>query len=173
MAEPTFHWTQPIRAERLAYVLSDAQPLVVLTQERLQGELPPYPSHVVIIDADVSSVAPPECAPPPDRARSAHNLAYVIYTSGSTGVPKGVEIEHYAVASMLESMQGRPGFSADDTMLALTTPAFDISVLEVFLPLVSAGGSSSRIQKRLATATRSGVLSNRRERTSCKRRLLL
>jgi amino acid adenylation domain-containing protein len=125
--------------KRLAYVLSDAQPLVVLTQERLQAELPPHPSHVVIIDAAVSSVAPPERAPPRDRAHSARDLAYVIYTSGSTGEPKGVEIEHHAVASMLESMQRRPGFSADDTMLALTTPAFDISVLEVFLPLVSGG----------------------------------
>jgi amino acid adenylation domain-containing protein len=123
---------------RLAYVLSDAQPLVVLTQERLLGELPPYPSHVIIL-ADVSSVAPPERAPPRDRAHSAHDLAYVIYTSGSTGEPKGVEIEHHAVASMLESMQRRPGFSADDTMLAITTPAFDISVLEVFLPLLSGG----------------------------------
>ena len=61
----------------------------------------------------------------------------MIYTSGSTGTPKGVEIEHRAVVNLLASMQRRPGLGADDILLAITTPAFDISVLEIFLPLIS------------------------------------
>ena len=65
------------------------------------------------------------------------NLAYVIYTSGSTGEPKGVEIDHCALANLLVSMQRRPGISATDTMLAITTLAFDIAALEIFLPLVA------------------------------------
>ena len=123
--------------KRLAYMLADARPLVLLTQERFQSKLPPHRSHVVVIDA----VEPPpaaglKSASAPPRALSPHDLAYVIYTSGSTGEPKGVEIEHCAVVNMLASMQRRPGLGAEDTMLAITTLTFDIAVLEIFLPLL-------------------------------------
>ena len=63
------------------------------------------------------------------------NLAYVIYTSGSTGQPKGVEIRHRGVVNFLVSMAQEPGFTSQDTILALTTVSFDIAVLELFLPL--------------------------------------
>ncbi|HEX2188742.1 MAG TPA: non-ribosomal peptide synthetase, partial [Longimicrobiaceae bacterium] len=62
-------------------------------------------------------------------------LAYAIYTSGSTGRPKGVMVPHGAVVNFLHAMRERPGVSAEDVLLAVTTPAFDISVLELFLPL--------------------------------------
>jgi thioesterase domain-containing protein/acyl carrier protein len=61
----------------------------------------------------------------------------VIYTSGSTGRPKGVMIEHAAVANFLRSMQKRPGIAASDRLLAVTTVAFDIAALEIYLPLVT------------------------------------
>ena len=121
-------------AKRLAYMLADAQPLVLLTQRRLQSELPPHRSHVIVMDAGTPSQIDP--APVSGRGCSPDDLAYVIYTSGSTGEPKGVEIGHRAVVNMLASMQRRPGLGAQDTMLALTTLTFDIAVLEVFLPLM-------------------------------------
>jgi amino acid adenylation domain-containing protein len=121
--------------KRLADMLADAQPLVLLTQERLQFKLPPHRSHVVAIDADAPSAERLEHAPASGRACSPRDLAYVIYTSGSTGEPKGVEIEHCAVVNMLASMQRRPGLGAENTMLAITTLAFDIAGLEIFLPL--------------------------------------
>ncbi|HVS76974.1 MAG TPA: amino acid adenylation domain-containing protein, partial [Steroidobacteraceae bacterium] len=65
------------------------------------------------------------------------HLAYVIYTSGSTGRPKGVMIEHASVVNFLRSMQRQPGISAADRLLAVTTIAFDIAALEIYLPLVS------------------------------------
>ncbi|KAE8758418.1 amino acid adenylation domain-containing protein [Paraburkholderia madseniana] len=65
------------------------------------------------------------------------DLAYVIYTSGSTGRPKGVKVHHGAVANFLHSMRKRPGLEPTDTLLAVTTPSFDISVLELFLPLLT------------------------------------
>ncbi|WP_406191911.1 amino acid adenylation domain-containing protein [Streptomyces sp. NBC_01017] len=64
-----------------------------------------------------------------------HHLAYVIYTSGSTGLPKGVAVDHAALASFLRSVAERPGLGADDRVLALTPLSFDISILELFLPL--------------------------------------
>ncbi len=64
-------------------------------------------------------------------------LAYVLYTSGSTGRPKGVEVPHRAVVNFLNSMRKRPGLTANDVVLAVTTLSFDIAVLELFLPLVT------------------------------------
>ncbi len=63
--------------------------------------------------------------------------AYTIYTSGSTGKPKGVVIPHRAATNFLLSMQKEPGITGDDVLLAVTTLSFDISVLEMFLPLIS------------------------------------
>ncbi|KID96318.1 polyketide synthase, partial [Metarhizium majus ARSEF 297] len=66
------------------------------------------------------------------------DLAYVIYTSGSTGRPKGVEISHGAAANFLSSLRKHePGCSERDRLLAITTISFDMSALELLLPLVS------------------------------------
>ncbi len=65
--------------------------------------------------------------------------AYVIFTSGSTGTPKGVEIGHRAVVNFLLTMAERPGFTAHDHLLAVTTVCFDIAGLELYLPLITGG----------------------------------
>ncbi|MCA1841941.1 MAG: amino acid adenylation domain-containing protein [Actinobacteria bacterium] len=64
------------------------------------------------------------------------DLAYVVYTSGSTGRPKGVMVEHAGVVNLLRAMSEDPGLSAGEVMVGLTTPAFDLSVPDLFLPLV-------------------------------------
>ncbi|MEA2756879.1 MAG: hypothetical protein QOJ54_3168 [Aliidongia sp.] len=78
-------------------------------------------------------------AMPPAIDRTSDQLVYVIYTSGSTGRPKGVEISHRALVNLLTSMAQTPGFGPEDTMLAITTIAFDIAALELFLPLITGG----------------------------------
>src|SRR5690242_18882646 len=84
------------------------------------------------------------------------DLQYVIYTSGSTGRPKGVEVEHRNVVNFLHAMQQEPGLSADDVLLAVTTPSFYIAGLEMWLPLVSGG--------RVVIASRGDVLDGERLR---------
>ncbi|MFH8630744.1 amino acid adenylation domain-containing protein [Streptomyces lydicus] len=78
---------------------------------------------------------PAEPAAPVAPVVHPHHLAYVLYTSGSTGLPKGVAVDHAALASFLRSVAERPGLGADDRVLALTPLSFDISILELFLPL--------------------------------------
>jgi len=63
------------------------------------------------------------------------SLAYVMYTSGSTGKPKGIRVTNRGLSNFLLSMNEQPGISDADRVLAITTFAFDISVLELFLPL--------------------------------------
>lgn len=65
------------------------------------------------------------------------SLAYVIFTSGSTGRPKGVAISHAAFSRFIAAMRTYPGCRESDTLLALTTIAFDIAGLELWLPLAS------------------------------------
>lgn len=66
------------------------------------------------------------------------DLAYVIYTSGSTGRPKGVEISHGAAANFLGSLRKyEPGCGPQDRLLAITTISFDMSALELYLPILS------------------------------------
>ncbi len=68
---------------------------------------------------------------------SPESIAYVIYTSGSTGLPKGVSIPQLALSNFLQSMKNKTLCSLSDRLLAVTTLSFDISVLELFLPLMT------------------------------------
>jgi amino acid adenylation domain-containing protein len=124
--------------ERLAYMLADAAPRVLLTQERLRQQLPQTDAEVVALDSDWTTVALQEADNLDAGAWETHSrhLAYVIYTSGSTGQPKGVMVEHAGVVNLLTSMGRNPGIAAADCLLAITTVSFDIAALEIYLPLV-------------------------------------
>ncbi len=73
----------------------------------------------------------------PDGEKGGSARAYVIYTSGSTGKPKGVEVGHGALSNFIQSMLKTPGVASEDRALALTTLSFDISILELFVPLAA------------------------------------
>jgi amino acid adenylation domain-containing protein len=121
--------------ERKAFMLTDSAAPVLLTQEALVARLPESDAAVVCIDRDWPEIAAQPTAAPPAEG-DARSLAYVIYTSGSTGVPKGVEIEHRSVVNLLGAMRVEPGLGADDVLVNVTTSAFDLSVPDLYLPLV-------------------------------------
>ena len=122
-------------SDRLAFMLKDAEPLVLLTQERLLTKLPPHKAQVICFET-LRAPASQEWSEHPEVAgRKSDDLAYVLYTSGSTGLPKGVQIPHRALVNLLSSMQREPGIDYTDTLLAVTSLSFDIAGLELFLPL--------------------------------------
>jgi len=116
--------------QRLAHILEDSGVTVLLTEPELATSVPSW-SGETVRPADAAGAEPTA----PDVSVAATDLAYVLYTSGSTGLPKGVAIPHEAVVNFLASMQHEPGMTEQDTLFAVTTVAFDISVLELFLPL--------------------------------------
>ncbi|WP_321814274.1 MULTISPECIES: non-ribosomal peptide synthetase/type I polyketide synthase [unclassified Paraburkholderia] len=123
-------------AARLRQILDGAEIAAVLADAGSRAVLEPGAHRVLELDAllaqhDDTSVTLP-------RVQDA-DAAYVIFTSGSTGQPKGVEIAHRALGNFLLSMAQEPGFTAQDRIVAVTTFSFDISGLELFLPLVTGG----------------------------------
>jgi amino acid adenylation domain-containing protein len=122
--------------ERIAFMLEDSGLRVLLTQRHLVAELPSTSARMVCLD-EIDAELAAEAADPLASDVGADDLAYVIYTSGSTGKPKGVQVRHEALANFLRSMQERPGIGSEDALLAVTTLCFDISMLELLLPLVS------------------------------------
>src|SRR5690606_29225217 len=118
--------------QRLAMMLEDAAPRVILTQADLVDSIPPSAASVICVDKlEPATTREDLRATGGDPARP----AYVIFTSGSTGRPKGVVIEHRAVVNFLASMAERPGLCAGDALVAVTTLSFDIAGLELLLPL--------------------------------------
>jgi natural product biosynthesis luciferase-like monooxygenase protein len=149
--------------ERLAFMIEDSKPLVLVTQTGLLDLLPKTTGHVVCLDnferfqlnsfnessnrdAAPTELSNPESAKAPSPLRSAgalHNgavnqespLAYVIYTSGSTGKPKGAMITHRNVVNFFVGMDEWLKPETPGIWLAVTSISFDISVLEIFWTL--------------------------------------
>ncbi|SFM53904.1 non-ribosomal peptide synthetase [Marinobacter zhejiangensis] len=125
--------------DRIKAILSVAQVSLLVTQAHFSAAQDAHDGPIVLLDTDAPSIAG-ESQAAVDTNLTADQLAYVIFTSGSTGTPKGVEISHGALHNFLKAVSLEPGFTANDRLLAVTTLAFDISLLELFLPL-STGAS--------------------------------
>uniref|UniRef100_UPI00288BCD13 non-ribosomal peptide synthetase n=1 Tax=Streptomyces naphthomycinicus TaxID=2872625 RepID=UPI00288BCD13 len=122
-------------ADRIAYMLADAAPAVVVTTAGALGELPEQARRSPVVLAD--RVPPGTGARTARREVPAGHPAYVLYTSGSTGRPKGVVISHGALRNFLAALREDVPLTPGDRWLAVTTFGFDISLLELFLPLLS------------------------------------
>ncbi|NJM85833.1 MAG: amino acid adenylation domain-containing protein [Hydrococcus sp. RU_2_2] len=121
--------------ERLAYMMEDSQIALLLTQQRLKVKLGDPEGHIICLDTDWEAIATASTTVS-IKDVTPDNLAYIIYTSGSTGKPKGVAIQHRSVVNLLNSVRHQPGLTDQDTLLSVTTFSFDISVCELFLPLI-------------------------------------
>ncbi|MFL5804695.1 MAG: amino acid adenylation domain-containing protein [Roseiflexaceae bacterium] len=128
-------------AERLAFMLEDAQVAALVTQEDLLSRLPWDSAGisrraVVCLDRDRASIA---AAPAENLASGATpaNLAYVIYTSGSTGRPKGAQVEHRGIGNLAAAQVRAFGISLDSHILQFSSLSFDASLFEIVMALLS------------------------------------
>jgi len=125
-------------AERIAFMLQDAAPAVVVSDARLAARLPRGAWPTLMIDvADGGDALAAEAVGADSTASS---LAYVIYTSGSTGRPKGVEVTHGNLTNLVRWHHRAFGVTAEDRASQLSSPGFDAAVWEVW-PYLASGAS--------------------------------
>ena len=123
---------------RLAGILQDIRPSLILTTRNLKGVLPEGPCRPLALDESLDEF---DRQPVTNLMPSAEpqNLAYVIYTSGSTGRPKGVQIEHQSLVEFALSFRKECELKEGDRVLQFASIAFDASVEEIFPFLISGG----------------------------------
>ncbi|MGV1750737.1 amino acid adenylation domain-containing protein [Agrobacterium sp. CG674] len=120
-------------SDRLSKILEDAAPSLVLSTSAARVSLPVTAAPIMLLDGMPEPVSSERIATRPGP----QDTAYVIFTSGSTGRPKGVEISHASKLNFLQAMQELLALTPQDRIAAVTTIAFDIAVLELFLPLTT------------------------------------
>ncbi len=122
---------------RIAYMLKDSKTDILLTQKNVLEKVAGNIHNGEIIDLNQQPLNDSEAAGKSiENTSVATDLAYVIYTSGSTGKPKGVALEHRNVVNFITGITEKIEFSAEKSILALTTISFDIFVLETLLSLL-------------------------------------
>ncbi|HEY0513394.1 MAG TPA: amino acid adenylation domain-containing protein, partial [Thermoanaerobaculia bacterium] len=127
--------------ERLALMLEDARVPVLLTERRFLERLPESTAAVVCLDTDLDGLAGNESRPPAVEV-DPENLSYVIFTSGSTGRPKGVAIPHRGLLNLVRWYHETYGVTAQDVGTQVASPAFDVSIWELW-PLLAAGAGTA------------------------------
>ena len=131
--------------ERLAFILADSAPTVLLTEDAVGERLPAMSMlRVIVLDnAQTRSTLAQQSSENIDAATSdltPEHLAYVIYTSGSTGKPKGVTVPHRSIANLtrarIEMYDVQPG----SRVLQLVSIGFDVCIAEISMALCSGAG---------------------------------
>ncbi|HYG09428.1 MAG TPA: amino acid adenylation domain-containing protein, partial [Pyrinomonadaceae bacterium] len=128
--------------QRLAFMLEDAAPQVVLTTRELLEKLPTQTTQTICLDTDEHLISS-RSGDNPSGSASAENLAYLIYTSGSTGQPKAVQVEHRQMVNTLAGGKLSFSFNPSDSMPVIASFSFDISLFELLTPLIS--GATARV----------------------------
>ncbi|NEY36673.1 amino acid adenylation domain-containing protein, partial [Streptomyces sp. PRKS01-65] len=149
--------------QRIAYMLTDADPVLVLTVSEVASRLDVGSVPVVAVDdaAVAAECAAPAAADPADTERgvlSPSNAAYVIYTSGSTGLPKGVVVSHAGIGALAASQIERFGVRESSRVLQFASPSFDASISEVCMAWLSGAALVAAPAPRLLPGTALGDL---------------
>jgi amino acid adenylation domain-containing protein len=125
-------------AERLAFMVADACLRVVVTDDASAARVPPGNDVAVVsLDAAWDQVAILDDSDPRGTGVTPANVAYVLYTSSSTGQAKGVVVEHGNVANFLHGMTRHWEIGPHDTVLQFSSFTFDVSVMDMFMPLLA------------------------------------
>ncbi len=120
--------------DRLKFILDDAKVAVIVSEDEFAGLFDGLPTLRLTVDAQASGRSR---HPDPSMVVTASDPAYVMFTSGSTGRPKGVAIHHGALVNLLTYCIGELECRTDDIVAAIATIGFDISCIELYLPLIT------------------------------------
>ncbi|WKE67710.1 non-ribosomal peptide synthetase [Streptomyces sp. WP-1] len=144
-------------AERVAFLFEDVRPDAVITAEATAGRLPEGPFTRILLDEEPDPRVPDTPVGDGDRrtALLPGHPAYVIHTSGSTGRPKGVVVSHASVLALTDWAAAEFSGRGLSHVIASTSLNFDVSVFEIFSPLLS-GGCVEVVRDLLALAERPG-----------------
>ncbi|WNG57420.1 amino acid adenylation domain-containing protein [Archangium gephyra] len=123
-------------AQRLAFMLEDAPPRLLLTTQALRPALTLPDSLPCLVWDELELEGLPTSAP--DSGVTSRNLAYVNFTSGSTGRPKGVAIEHRAVLRLFHGARFAH-FGPETSFLHHSPTSFDATTFEIWGPLLFGG----------------------------------
>ncbi|WP_051775011.1 non-ribosomal peptide synthetase [Paenibacillus tyrfis] len=123
--------------DRIRFMIEDSQVPILLTQSHLLTGLPETGVPVVALDVEWKDKISRESVLPPDAGVRPEHLAYVIYTSGSTGKPKGVMNEHRGICNRMHWMLETFRLEPDDRVIQKTPYTFDVSIWELFWPLIT------------------------------------
>lgn len=144
---------------RLKEIALQAGIRLVLTQDRLLSQAQKVAEHAPLLDMFVCldtgidrsesgrmpsnvpdwHIISPFSPEPPDTLNSPHDLACVLFTSGTTGTPKGVMLHHHGLINCLRSNYRQFGLNENDRYLNVSPYGFDMSMFEIFSPLLSGG----------------------------------
>ncbi|WP_211272092.1 non-ribosomal peptide synthetase, partial [Micromonospora rosaria] len=119
-------------ATRVRFMLADARPALLLGVTETVAALGTTGIPVIAVDKAPLADGPTTVTP-----HATANPAYMIYTSGSTGQPKGAIVSHAAIVNRLLWMQDRHPLDPTDRVLQKTSTSFDVSVWEIFWPLIT------------------------------------
>jgi non-ribosomal peptide synthetase component F len=126
-------------ADRVRFMLEDAQAPVLLTQRKLAPSLPATNARVVYVEDVLGTPVQPGQDLNLPEVSGPDDLAYVIYTSGTTGKPKGSMITHRNVVRLFPSTEHWYGFNERDVWTLFHSSAFDFSVWEIWGALLYGG----------------------------------
>jgi amino acid adenylation domain-containing protein len=119
-------------ADRLATMVADAGCPVLVTHDAARVTLPG--GHAVV-NLDTADLAARPSTPPAPTA-TPQSISYLLYTSGSTGKPKGVVLTHAGIQNLLSTMDELLALTRRDHLVSITTPSFDVSIVEMLVPLL-------------------------------------
>lgn len=124
--------------ERNKYIIEKSHIGTILSETKYESDFA-VSAKTICVDRIWDEIMNGEAVACEDLLSGGHQLAYVIFTSGSTGNPKGVEVEHEGMVNYLLSVSDNLSLTENERGLSVVTITFDISISEMFLPLINGG----------------------------------
>jgi amino acid adenylation domain-containing protein len=137
--------------DRLAFLLGDARAPLFVSNDRALGSVDGFGTRLVHLDLEKADIDRHPDTPVPSAAK-VDDLVYVLYTSGSTGKPKGVEVHHRGLVNVVWHFARELQVTPDDSLLGIASFSFDMSALDIWLPLTQGATLRVASQRQVADA---------------------